>query len=356
MSSSPQSPAATGPVAALSEACGLLDELADTMWAARLGPELTGTVEVLARLRAKLDAVELAVVRELDVSESGRAAVKQAGWASTKDYLTHTAGGRNGAGGAAVRLAERMDRFPVLADAMADGWLSRTKAQIIVAAVDRLPLDLELRGKALQVLLEQARSLSAHDLERAGRHVLEVVDPGGVDAALERDLERAERVAHLNRSLPTRFDRLGGGSGAFAGSVEDVLLLKTVLLSLAHLTPPSLASAVGTASAETRCAGTEGTMATTSVTTVPGCSTRSSSWRGWRKAPGPCPTATVGCRRSRSPSTSTTCAGSSGRQPRRSERTSTPARSVGWPATPTFCPASSVPTARSSMWAACSGW
>ena len=59
----------------------------------------------------------------------------------------------------------------------------------------------------------------------------------GDTARRERDLERTERSAHLNRSLRIGFDGLGGGAGRFNGSKEDLLLLTTVLLSLAAPQP-----------------------------------------------------------------------------------------------------------------------
>jgi Domain of unknown function (DUF222)/HNH endonuclease len=227
-----------GPVAALAEASRLLDEAAETIWAARPGGELIETMEAVAALKAKLEALELAVVGELDAGPSGQAALADAGWASVKDYVTHTTGGRKGAGPAAVRLARQLENFPALGEELAVGRLSRVKAHIVAAAVERLPGDRLLRDKAVAFLLDEAQRLSADDLERAGRHVLEVVDPEGVDARLERELARAERAAHLNRNLELRFDRLGGGNGRLAGAMEDVLLLKTVLLSLAAPQPP----------------------------------------------------------------------------------------------------------------------
>ena len=234
-----------GPVATLEEAAGLVDLVAETLWAARPGRELTATVAAVARLRAKLDALELAVVHELDAGVEGQAALKDAGWASAKDFVTHATGGRKGAGPAALRLVGHLAEFPQLAEALAAGTSSRVKVQIIAAAVDRLPCDRQLREKAVLFLLEQAAVLSAEDLERAGRHVLEVVDPDGVDAELERGLDRAERAAHLNRDLTMRFDRLGGGGGRFHGSKEDLLLLKTVLLSLAAPQPAEPGSCGG---------------------------------------------------------------------------------------------------------------
>ncbi len=226
-----------GPAAALQQATKLVDEVASTLWAARSGAELTGPIEAIAGLRAKLDAVELAVTSELHSGPVGQVALKEAGWASAKDFLTHANGGRRGAGPATVRLAERLHFLPRLAEAMAAGDISRVKAQIIAAALDKLPVDPTLREEALSVLLDEAKRLSADDLERAGRHVLEVVDPDGVDAELERALDRTERAAHLDRNLMLRFDRLGGGNGKLNGSKEDLLLLKTVLMALAAPQP-----------------------------------------------------------------------------------------------------------------------
>ena len=226
-----------GPVAALAEAAMLVDQAARTLWAARPPGELVETVEAVATLRAKLEALELAVAGELDVSPAGQAALAEAGWASVKEFLTHTAGGRKGAGPATVRLARQLEQHPALADALAAGTVSRVKVQVIATAVEKLPGDPVLRAEAVGFLLGEAGRLSADDLERAGRHVLEVVDPEGVDARLERELDRAERAAHLNRTMSLRFDRVGGGHGRLDGSAEDVLLLKTVLLSLAAPQP-----------------------------------------------------------------------------------------------------------------------
>lgn len=225
-----------GPSAALAQAAGSIDG-AQTLWAARSGAELTAAVEGIAALRAKLDALELAVVAELDASPAGQASLKNAGWASVKDYVTHTTGGRRGAGPAALRLARRLEEYPSLAAALAAGTVSRTKVDIIVAAVEKLPADPVLREKATAVLLEEAGRLSADDLERAGRRVLEVVDPDGVEAAAERDAERTERSAHLNRRFHLGMDGLGGGSGRLHGPKEDLLLLTTVLLAPAKPQP-----------------------------------------------------------------------------------------------------------------------
>ena len=62
-------------------------------------------------LKSTLDALELAMVRELDAT----GAVKSAGWASTQDYVTSVAGGHKGTGPATVRLAKAVDERSVRA-------------------------------------------------------------------------------------------------------------------------------------------------------------------------------------------------------------------------------------------------
>ena len=205
--------------------------------------------------------LELAVVHELDAGPAGQEALKRAGWASVKDFVTHATGGRRSAGPGSLRLARHLDDLPALAEALVAGRVSRVKAQVIATAVDKLPLGGDVRERALEFLIDRAEQLSTEDLEHAGRHVLEVVDPDGVDAELERGLERTERAAHLNRELTVRFDRLGGGSGRFSGAKEDVLLLKTVLMSLAAPQPSEPGACGGDAectSKECRASGHSG--------------------------------------------------------------------------------------------------
>lgn len=215
------------------------------MWAARSGPELVATVEAVARLRAKLDGLELAVAAELEGGAAGQQALKDDGWASVRDFLTHVAGGRRRSGPATARLGGQLRGLPAVSEALADGWLSRTKAHVVAAAIERLPQDAELRERGVTVMLNEAKRLCVEDLETAGTSLVETLDPTGDTARRERDLERTERSAHLNRSLRIGFDGLGGGAGRFTGSKEDLLLLSTVLLSLAAPRPAAPGSCGG---------------------------------------------------------------------------------------------------------------
>ncbi|QIK66603.1 DUF222 domain-containing protein [Nocardioides sp. HDW12B] len=234
-----------GPLAALGRAATAVDEAAATMWAARSGAELVATVEAVAHLRAKLDGLELAVAAELEVSPAGQQALKDDGWASARDFLTHAAGGRRRSGPATARLARRVQGLPSVAEALADGWLSRTQARIVAEAIERLPQDVSLRDRAVALMLDEATRLCADDLETVGHRLVETLDPTGDTARRERELERTERSAHLNRSLRIGFDGLGGGAGRFNGSKEDLLLVSTVLLSLAAPQPAEPGSCGG---------------------------------------------------------------------------------------------------------------
>ena len=156
---------------------------------------------------------------------------------------------------------------------------------------------------------------------------------------------RAERSAHLNRDLMMRFDRLGGEHGQFNGSAEDLLLLKTVLLSLAAPQP-----------AEPGACGGDGLH-------------RPGLQAGGPLRAGPARPRCPDVRRvdpARAPRAGDRCApglsrrgpqvavtmdhddaqGQPGGRPPPSERRSTPRPCGGGPATPTSSPASSAPTGR----------
>ncbi len=213
-------------------------ELAQTLWAARDRSELMATIAEVESLKATLDALELGVVRELEAT----GAVKTAGWASTPDYLTHAAGGHRGTGPSVLRLAEALTD-PVLApveDALGQGWLSTTKAQVIRRAVEALPGDPDLRTRAVQVLLTEAKALNATELRALTRRLLSLIDPEGDERRDERALDRLERAAHLDRHLSISEDQAGGAWIRGRCSTEDAALLKATLIPLARPHPSQM--------------------------------------------------------------------------------------------------------------------
>jgi hypothetical protein len=108
---------------------------------------------------------------------------------------------------------------------------------VVVAVIDRLPVDPSIRDEAERVLLDQAASLNASELRKAGDHLLEVLDPDGTARAEEAALDRLERSAHLGRFLTIADDGLGGVRVRGRGTVEDAAIIKTALHALAAPLP-----------------------------------------------------------------------------------------------------------------------
>ena len=239
MSSQPIDPRNTtgagGVAGALASVRGEVRGLTTTLWAARPRAELMDAVAEVEALKSTLDALELAMVRELDATH----AVKEAGWASTQDYVTCVAGGHKGTGPATVRLAKAVEE-PVLApvgEALADGWLSTAKAQVIQRAIDTLPGDPDLRRRGVQVLLGEAKGLDATELRKLTHRLLALVDPAGEDRRAERELDRLERAAHLGRHLTIIEDQCGGAWIKGRCSTEDAAFMKATLIPLAAPQP-----------------------------------------------------------------------------------------------------------------------
>ncbi|HET8776385.1 MAG TPA: DUF222 domain-containing protein, partial [Candidatus Limnocylindria bacterium] len=99
-------------------------------------------------------------------------------------------------------------------------------------------------------LLAEADRLPASDLAKAGRHLLEVLDPDGVARAEERALDRMERSAHTGRFLSITGDGLGGVRVSGRGSAEDAEIIKTTLHALAAPQPATATAAAAGCDAE----------------------------------------------------------------------------------------------------------
>ncbi len=108
---------------------------------------------------------------------------------------------------------------------------------MIVTAVEDLPPQEWTRRRGEKLMLHHAQCLDATDLARAGRHLVEVVDPDAADRRLEAALDREERAAHLDRHLSIHPDRAGGIRIRGRGTAEDGALLHAALLPLTRPTP-----------------------------------------------------------------------------------------------------------------------
>ncbi len=228
----PDSP--TSPMAVVAGARAAISSLVETLWGAARPEELLDVTVELERLRSLVAAVEAQVAVEVEASE----AAKTTGWVSPGDWLTHTAGGRHGHGSRMLRTARPLcgDRAATLV-ALQAGEVSPEQAEVIVAVIDRLPGQPSLRAEAERMLLDQAASLNASELRKAGDHLLEVLDPDGTARADEAALDRLERSAHLGRYLTLTEDGIGGVRVRGRGTVEDAALIKNALHALAAPRP-----------------------------------------------------------------------------------------------------------------------
>ena len=230
------------PAAVVGSATALVSGLVGTLWAARTPAELVETVGACERLRSVLDAIELAAVAEVEAT----GAAKTIGWASTRDFVTAVAGGHRGTGRRLLALATAVTGArSVTGTALAAGAISRAQAEVIVAAVDRLPGNPALRAAAEAVLLDQAAHADAAELGVIGARVLAQLDPDGEDRRDEAALAREDRAAHASRFLSITEDGIGGVRLKGRGTVEDAAHLKTMLFALAAPTPTSQPGACG---------------------------------------------------------------------------------------------------------------
>src|SRR5688500_16743405 len=115
--------ALTATTAALAGAAGLPG--AD--WDDLDGPDVLEAAVLLGRWKALLDGALVAVAERLEETSAADAA----GWASAKDFLTHVTGGRKGAGGGLVRVADRTADLPAVRAALVAGEISLAKAGVI---------------------------------------------------------------------------------------------------------------------------------------------------------------------------------------------------------------------------------
>ena len=234
MSISELSPGA-GPVRVLADALEAFRETAETLWSGRTDEELVETVGLVAELASVLAVVEAGAVVEADARDL---ATDQLSYGSTGDWLTHVAGLRRGEGKQRlVRATALTGPLERTRHALVDGTVSPAQADVVVRAVADLPPQDWTRRRGERLMIRHAASLDATELARAGRHLVEVVDPDTVDRRLEAALEREERAAHLDRYLAITHDRAGGVRITGRGTAEDGALIKTALMPLTRPTP-----------------------------------------------------------------------------------------------------------------------
>ncbi len=219
----------------VSDARESLDEAARTVWAFKAPSDVLAATVEMEKMRSRLYALESVAAVEIEDTDAAR---EEQGWASVPDYLTATLGGRRGSGRKLLRTARALvgDRLKTW-QALYDGALSPEHSDVIVRVIDHLPVDATLREAAEDLLIQEAAKLNATELEVAGNHLLEVLDPDGVAKREEKKLDKLERSAHLNRFLAIVDDGIGGVKIRGRGTVEDAAVIKAALQALSAPLP-----------------------------------------------------------------------------------------------------------------------
>jgi hypothetical protein len=152
----------------------------------------------LSQSIARLEGLRLAVLAAAgDVAEED--AARSAGtWLGLHARLDRAESQR------LQRLADALEeRYAVVAAALVAADVSRPQAEVVVAALDDLPLDVdaEVRAEAERHLVASAAEFGPRELRVLGRRILDVVAPRVAEEherrALARDEERARRRMRL---------------------------------------------------------------------------------------------------------------------------------------------------------------
>ena len=107
-----------------------------------------------------------------------------------------------------IDLAHALTRHTVVREALARGEFPPASAQVIVHAVDALPVEADgwVVEQAEKHLTAEAHVHDTQTLGRLARHLDEVIDPEGADQRLAEQLARAEEAAARRVFLHLRHD------------------------------------------------------------------------------------------------------------------------------------------------------
>jgi len=163
---------------------------------ARSSEQLVGYLDRLHAHQQRLAAVQAALVRELEVLgvPGRRGATSTVAWLLSRYRMLP---------GAAKRLASLAHALatgaPTVNAALEAGTLNADQATVIAETVANVPAD--VRARAEEHLVAEAKTFGPHDLGRLGERILEHVAPELLGQQAETALERAERTAYDKREL-----------------------------------------------------------------------------------------------------------------------------------------------------------
>ncbi|MGW5359239.1 DUF222 domain-containing protein [Actinopolymorpha pittospori] len=195
-----------------------------------------GALRQLAVCEAKLASLRLSLTRQAELNEVRKltGAANAAGWVQQQTRM-----GRREAA-VSVRLAKALDQtLRATGRALGEGEISLGQAQVIERAIRRLPndVDAEVKAEAEAFLLDSAQALDTDDLDRAGKHLYEVIAPEDAERRIGKQLEEQERRARENRTLSFGPARDGMGTIFLRLDLPTLAVLQALLDPLARPRP-----------------------------------------------------------------------------------------------------------------------
>jgi hypothetical protein len=145
--------------------------------------ELRSLVLAFGRMRARLDAAEAAAIAEFDARDGFLAD----GAVNTPSWLGHHTGISRKQAAARVRLARRLRRMPLVAEAMASGLVTESHVQVLRRCLTPRTEAAFDRDEAQ--LVAAATAVEADELSNTVTEWLNVNDPDGPDPGGERPSE-----------------------------------------------------------------------------------------------------------------------------------------------------------------------
>lgn len=204
-------------------------ELTPSQWDEIDGPEAVAMAEAICAAKTQLDAALLRTIDRIDDTD----ALRDEGWASIKDFLTHLLGGHKGAGGGLVRTLEQLRDLPSVQSALEAGRISLPQARVIASKVQTLPEVLRLRTSVADRLLTLGdEGCDASDLDKAFDRVVAECDPDASMVNADKERAKQERGAHNARFLSFSEDGHGGVRVRGYGTVEDAEAIRATLMPL----------------------------------------------------------------------------------------------------------------------------
>jgi hypothetical protein len=211
-----------------------LDALADVPVASMTQSEQRDVLLKLAKCRAQLEAMQLKVLAQAELSE----ATIDTGAATAADWLAVETRQARRDTRSGLKLAQKVDYYDVLSAAMAHGNVNLSQARAIVASLDQLPtrgefaITAEQRIAAEQHLVGLAAHHDAKQLRHLGRHLFEVIAPELADQVEGKQLEAEEARALQRTTLTMWEDDEGTTHGRFRIPALYGQMLEKMLLAL----------------------------------------------------------------------------------------------------------------------------